>query len=215
MQLALLESLGYAIKHGPEIGPEEIAGQFDFMPLGSQSHPNKEVTRQQLLALVPVMSGNPILMQQTNWKEFHKEIFNSFDFRYPERFIIDDPMEQMPQDQENYILLMGEDVRVKQTDNHQEHYTKTMQALEQALQIAQQTGNTRPQEAIQRHADEHAKYLKMMQSASGNGAGATGLPQGSPGGAPGNQPTNPRQMTPSMPSMMAGVMGGPGGVIGG
>lgn len=194
----------------PEIGPEEIAGEFDFMPLGSQSHPNKEVTRQQLLSLVPVLTQNPILLQRTNWEEVHKEIFNSFDFRQPQRFIVDDPLDQMPQEQENYILSMGEQVRVKPSDNHQDHYQKTLLGLEQALA---QGADERVQQAFQDHADEHAKYLKMLSAQAGGGPG--GLPSGPPSGSPGNQPTNPQQMTPNMPSMQASVMGGPGGIIGG
>jgi hypothetical protein len=196
----------------PEIGPEEIAGKYDFIPLGSQSHPNKEVTRQQLMQLVPIMAQNPILMQQTNWKELHKELFNSFDFRFPERFIVDDPMNEMPQQQENYILLMGEEVRVKQTDNHQQHFEETQLALEQASQIASETGNQRPFQAVQKHMEEHGKYLQMMQGSAGQPQG--GLPTGPPSGAPGNQPTNPKQSTPSMPSMQAAVAGGPGGIVG-
>jgi hypothetical protein len=195
----------------PEIGPEEIAGKYDFIPLGSQSHPNKEVTRQQLMQLVPIMSQNPILMQQTNWKELHKELFNSFDFRWPERFIVDDPMDTMPQSQENYILLMGEEVRVRQTDNHQEHFDEAQAALEQASAIAAEQGDERPMKAVQKHLEDHGKYLSMMQ---GGGQPQGGLPTGPPTGAPGNQPTNPKQSTPSMGSMQAAVTGGTGGPTG-
>jgi hypothetical protein len=166
--------------------------------------PNKEVERQQLLQLVAIAGGNPILAAQTNWSELYKELWSRFDVRWPERFLVIEPAKQLTQKQENIIILQGEKVAVDPNENHQEHMAELQQILPDVIQSA----DTRIQDAFQDHADRHSRYLMQMSQTPGQGQ-----QPGGNSGAPGNQPNMAQQQTPSMPSMQAAVMGGPGGPV--
>ena len=72
----------------PELGPEDIAGDYDFIPMGSVTGPNKEVERQQLIQFLTVAAGNPVMAQRINWEEILNELVIKFDFPFPHRFIL-------------------------------------------------------------------------------------------------------------------------------
>jgi len=197
----ILGEQGY---HYPEIGPDEIHGHFDFEPQGSQSQPNKEVMRQQMIQIISTAGANPTLMQMTNWYEVYRELWSTFDFRFTDRFINAPPTKQLTQQQENYILLMGEKVAVEPTEDHQAH----MQALMEIMPDAADNPDERVRAAVQDHVDQHGQYLKA--------AGGPTSPAQTPGlgpGAPGNAPGTGNQQVPTMPALQAQVMGGPGGPI--
>lgn len=188
----------------PEITPEEIAGRYDFEPQGSQSQPNKEVLRQQMMQMVSIAASNPQTMAMTNWPEVYKELWGMFDFRFSERFMLMPPEKQLSQTQENYILLQGEKVAVEPNEPHDQHIEQMTEAMAQAEQM----GDPRIQEAVQDHFDNHMRFLQGQQGAAGGGQ-----TPGAISGAPGNTPNTAEQQVPSMPSMQANVMGGPGGPV--
>jgi hypothetical protein len=132
----------------PEIGPEEIAGRYDFTPIGSQAQPNKEVLRQQIIQLMAVAGGNPILAGMTNWPEVYKETWSLFDFRHPQRFVMAPPEKQLTQQQENMIILQGEKVAVDPNEPHDQHMAVLLQAMPDVLA----SQDPRVQEAFQDHA---------------------------------------------------------------
>ena len=190
----------------PVIGPSNIMGRFDFEPQGSQSQPNKEVMRTQMVQLMSVAGGNPITMTMTNWPEVYKELWNMFDFRFPERFVLPPPHRQLSQKQENYIILRGEKVAVEPNDPHEEHLQDLMGILPDVLEMADERAMT----AFQDHQEQHQKYIQM-------GKASSGAPQGQqPGqatGAPGNQPNFENQGVPTLDALQSRVMGGPGGPV--
>jgi hypothetical protein len=188
----------------PVIGPENIAGRYDFMPEGSPAQPNKEVERQQLLQLTAIAGGNPILAAQTKWDELYKELWSRFDVRWPERFLVIEPAKQLTQKQENLIIMQGEKVMVDPNENHQEHAQDLLAILPDVIQSA----DTRIQDAYQDHDERHQRYLQQISQTPGQAQ-----QPGGNSGAPGNQPNMAEQQTPSLPSMQAAVMGGPGGPV--
>jgi hypothetical protein len=187
----------------PVLGPENIAGRYDFIPEGSPAQPNKEVERQQLMQLMAIAAGNPILAAQTNWAEVYKELWSRFDIRFPERFLVIEPAKQLTQQQENMILMQGEKVGVDANENHEEH----LQGLQAGLPNFLQSENPRVMQAYEDHQQGHQRYMMQISQ--------TAQPQqpDSMSGAPGNQPNTAEQSTPSLPSMMANVQGGPGGPV--
>jgi hypothetical protein len=189
----------------PEIGPEEIAGRFDFRPTGMPSQPNREVYRQQLMQLMAIAAGNPILAAQTKWDEVYKELWGMFDVQFPERFLLTAPPKQMSQRNENLVILAGEKVAVDPNENHQEHMQELMPIMADVLA----SRDPRVQEAFQDHVNGHQRYLQQMSKTPGQAQTPGGM-----SGAPGNQPNTAQQSTPTLPSMQANVMGGPGGPIG-
>jgi len=184
------------------MGPEEIAGKFDFTPVGSQAQPNKEVLRQQMIQLLAVAGGNPVLAGMTNWPETYKELWSLFDFRHPQRFLLPPPEKQISQQQENMIILQGEKVAVDPNENHEEHLPVLIQIMPDVLA----SNDPRVQEAFQ---DHHQGHMRFLQAAGQSGRAN---PAGAPRGEPGNQP-NLQNATPSLPGLQASVMGGPGGPI--
>ena len=189
----------------PTIGPNEIWGRFDFEAQGSQSQPNKEVLRTQMAQLFSVAAGNPVTMAMTNWPEVYKELWNMYDFRHPERFILSPQVRQLSQKQENYIILQGSNVAVEPNDPHEEHLQELMGILDQVVS----SGDNRVMEAYETHRQEHAKYMKMNQGAQA----PQGQQPGQTTGAPGNQPNFENQQTPTIPALQSRVMGGPGGPV--
>jgi hypothetical protein len=163
----------------------------------------KEVERQQLMQLMAIAAGNPILAAQTNWSEVYKELWSRFDIRFPERFLVIEPAKQLTQEQENLILLQGEKVGVDANENHEEHLMKLQGRLGDFLG----SEDPRVMAAYEDHAQGHSRYMQQISQ--------TAQPQepGGMSGAPGNQPNTAEQSTPSLPSMMANVQGGPGGPI--
>lgn len=186
----------------PEIGPEDIWGEYDFEPQGSQSQPNKEVLRQQMIQLMTVAAGNPTTMAMTNWPEVYKELWSMFDFRFPERFMLTPPEKQITQRQENMILMQGEKVAVEPNEPHDQHVQEMYEILPDA-----EGADERIREAVQDHMEQHQRYLQAQQQ----------TPQaqtpGNVSGAEGNVPADAGQSVPTMPQMQANVMGGPGGPI--
>jgi hypothetical protein len=71
----------------PELGPEDIAGDYDYIPMGSVTGPNKEVERQQLIQFLTTAAANPVMAQRLNWEEILNELVMKFDFQFPHRFI--------------------------------------------------------------------------------------------------------------------------------
>lgn len=194
-------------EHGytyPTITPEEIYGRFDFEPQGSQSQPNKEVLRQQMVQLLSVAAGNPVTMAMTNWPEAYKELWNMFDFRFPERFVLPPQVRQLDQKQENYIILQGEQVVVEPNDPHEQHLQDLMNILDQVVT----SGDNRVMEAYETHRRDHAKFIEMNQ-----GAAPKGQQPGQTTGVPGNQPNFENQQVPTMDALQSRVMGGPGGPV--
>ena len=157
-----------------------------------------------MVQLLSVAAGNPVTMEMTNWPEAYKELWNMFDFRFPERFILPPKARQLSQKQENYILLQGEKVAVEPNDPHEEHQQDLMAILDQVVT----SGNERVMEAYETHRRDHAKYVEMAQ-----GAAPKGQQPGQVTGVPGNQPNFENQQTPSIPALQSRVMGGPGGPI--
>jgi hypothetical protein len=194
-------------EHGyyyPTISPEDIWGRFDFEPQGSQSQPNKEVLRQQMVQLLSVAAGNPVTMAMTNWPEAYKELWNMFDFRFPERFVLPPRQRQLSQKQENYIILQGENVAVEPNDPHEQHLQDLMGVLDQVVS----SGDPRVMEAYETHRQEHTKFMETMASAP-----TQGQQPGQVTGVPGNQPNFENQQVPTIPALQAKVMGGPGGPV--
>ena len=188
----------------PVISPEDIWGRFDFEPQGSQSQPNKEVLRQQMVQLLSVAAGNPVTMQMTNWPEAYKELWSMFDFRHPERFILPPPQKQIGQKQENMIIMQGENVAVEPNENHPQHLQELMGILPDVLQ----TGDERVLAAFEDHQQQHQGYVEASQ-----GAPKQGQQPGQTTGVPGNQPNFENQQTPTLPALQSKVMGGPGGPV--
>ena len=188
----------------PTISPEDIWGRFDFEPQGSQSQPNKEVLRQQMVQLLSVAAGNPVTMQMTNWPEAYKELWNMFDFRHPERFILPPPQKQIGQKQENMIIMQGEKVAVEPNEPHDQHLQELMGILPDVLQ----TGDERVLAAFEDHQQQHMSYVEAAQ-----GAPKQGQTPGQTTGVPGNQPNFENQQTPTLPALQSKVMGGPGGPV--
>lgn len=186
----------------PEISPEDIWGRYDFQPQGSQSQPNKEVLRQQMIQLMTVAAGNPTTMTMTNWAEVYKELWQMFDFRFPERFILAPPERQLTQQQENYILLQGEKVAVEPNDPHEQHIQSLMEIIPE---VVQGQVDERVKEAVQDHHDMHMRYMQAMQGQAGPAQAGAASP------FPGNAPN--QQQPPSMPQLQARAMGGPGGPV--
>jgi hypothetical protein len=188
----------------PEIGPDEIWGRFDYEPQGSQSQPNKEVLRQQMVQLLSVAAGNPITMQMTNWPEAYKELWNMFDFRFPERFLLPPQQKELSQKQENYIILQGEKVAVEPNENHEQHLQDLMGILPDVIEAQ----DDRVMEAYQDHQQQHQKFIEMGQAAP-----PAGQQPGQTTGVPGNQPNFENQQVPTMDALQSRVMGGPGGPV--
>ena len=194
-------------EHGynyPTIGPEEIWGKFDFRAQGSQSQPNKEVLRTQMVQLLSVAAANPVTMAMTNWAEAYKELWSMFDFRFAERFVLPPKERQITQKQENYIILQGEKVIVEPNDPHQEHLQELMGILDQVVS----SEDSRVMEAYETHRQDHSKFMESAQ-----GQTPKGQQPGQTTGVPGNQPNFENQQTPTMDALQSRVMGGPGGPV--
>jgi hypothetical protein len=72
----------------PMIGPEDLAGEYDYMPLSSVIGPNREVTRQQLIQFMTTAASNPAMAGRLNWEGIMTELITLFDLPYPQQYIL-------------------------------------------------------------------------------------------------------------------------------
>jgi hypothetical protein len=78
-----------------ELTPEDIAGEFDLMVVGSNTEPsiNKEYRQNQLIQLYNIVKDSPLV----NQPEFLKTIFEAFDVKNINELIIEQqPMQEPP-----------------------------------------------------------------------------------------------------------------------
>jgi hypothetical protein len=198
-------------KDGPtfkKLSAQDIAGQFDYMATGSQLHPAKNVSRQQLLEALALAGGNPSLVAITDWYEFWLEVLKSFEgVRFPER-LLNKPTEKVwAPEIENGALQAGIEVGVDPAEPHEKH----LQVHSQGKMMAVQEGAG---EAVVAAFDAHiALHMKFVEMAGGQAAGPP--PQEMPGPfgqtGPGMVP-NMENAVPSEGSLQAGQGGAAGAV---
>jgi hypothetical protein len=187
-------------KKGPEYKKftlQEIAGQYDMVPLGSQTHVGKEVIRQQMLQGLSISGQNPILMQIANHYEMWLEFWKNMDgVRFPERFVIPPPAYTTSPETENIVLTRGEFFPVQPTDDHMQHTQVHYQGF-------QEVTNPRGMEALQEHLKQHQKFAPQK----GTQAGGQRPPQEQPGMKGSNVPNPENATVESMGTIQARIGG--------
>ncbi len=167
----------------PNIGPDDISGQYDFLAQGNVIGPNKEVLRQQWIQMMTTTATNPIMAQRINWQEVLEEGMSLFDFRDPSRFLLPPNRWSLSAEQLKQMLQMA---IMAKDHNLIESLSKELQMIE-SMQMGMKgeggggQGNQNNQEA---------------GGATGQGAGQIA--------------TDPFQSMPSEGGLQAQAMGGPG-----
>jgi hypothetical protein len=163
-------------KEGPnylKLSLQEIAGEYDMVPLGSQTHVGKEVIRQQMLQGMAIAGQNPILMQIANHYEMWVEYWKNMDgVRFPDRFAVSPPAYTVSPEAENEVLTRGEFFPVQPSDDHAMHSQSHMRAF----------GNVRDArglQAVQEHVKQHNKFMGGAPKGPGGQSGTP--PQEQPG----------------------------------
>lgn len=182
--------------------PQDIAGEYDFMPVGGQVHVSQDVLRQQYMQLLALTKNDPLLQSITDMYELWSEAIKSFPVRFPERFLQPPHVRTVQPQQENLILGAGEWIDVEPNDPHEEHLQVHQVGMARAT--SQGGGGEKAQEMYQRHIELHGRYLKAAQGQT--------PPQEQPGqvrGEAGNVP-NFQNAVPTQGGIEAMTRGGPG-----
>ena len=162
--------------------PEDIAGNFDYEPLGQSMSPNPDVLRQQLIEYLAMIKGDPIYLEKTDLDEVMVEFWKSLDHQFPERFILKGPAKQWDPGIENAAMMQGAFVDVDVNENHPEHIQKHQPILAEAADKPEVI------QVVMEHIQKHTKYAEAMQSQSpqempGRAAQYAGeMPPSTPGG---------------------------------
>lgn len=140
-----------------ELSPEDIAGEFDYEPLGQTMAPNRDVLREQLIQILGILKGDPIFLERADIDEIWMEVWKSMDHRWPERFVLQPPTKQWDPQIENAALLAGQFVDVESNEPHDQHIPQHQQAAAQAAGQPEVVNN------IMEHIRKHQMYSDAMQ----------------------------------------------------
>ena len=166
----------------PQLGPEDIAGDYDFIAMGSVTGPNKEVERQQLIQFLTTAAANPVMAQRLNWEEILNELVIKFDFPFPHRFIVSPNKMTLPP-----------------------------QYLEKVLQIAMANGDDNLVESISAELFEMQAQMRTQGGPGGQNPGTMNQEVGGAGAQGAGQiAAGPTGGAPTMGGMAAQAQGGPG-----
>lgn len=177
------------------LSPQDIAGNFDFEPVGQQTFVSPEVLRQQILQSI-ALTQNPMVAKVSNVYEQVKEFWAQSNFKWPDRFVVPPPQKTENPHKENIVMAAGEWEDVIPSEDHPWHIQVHREGLAEArdFQAIRQ---------FEEHIAEHERYLPK-------GGGSS--PQEQPGlrGYAGNVP-NPGNQGPENPGGIAArVNAGPG-----
>lgn len=109
--------------------PEEVAGNFDFEPVGQTLAPNRDVLRQQLVESLAMAGGNPVFLEKLEVEEAFTELWRLFDHQWPGRFVAKGPTKQWTPEIENAAMLQGQFVEVTAQEPHDQHLQSHQQVL--------------------------------------------------------------------------------------
>jgi hypothetical protein len=140
-----------------KLSPEDVAGEFDFEPLGQTLAPNRDVLREHLINILGILKGDPIFLERTDIDEVWMEIWKSMDHQWPERFLLKPPTKQWDPEMENTVLLAGQFVDVDSNEPHDQHIPKHQQIIEQVA------GDPEKMKVIMEHIKKHQMYSDAMQ----------------------------------------------------
>lgn len=141
-----------------KVTPAEIYKQFDSIPVAASNLMNKSVKLQNISQFAQLFGQSPFVDAYELISAYAELI------ELPPSIVFDKPKNAMTQDEENLILLGGEDVPVNLWDNHQQHI--------QDVEKAKQSPATRliPDEmkpvvlmALNRHAQMHMQAMQAIQ----------------------------------------------------
>ena len=161
--------------------PEEIAGNFDYEPMGQTMAPNPDVRRQQLIETLAMVGSNAVYMEKVNVDELFMELWKLSDHQWPERFVNQPPENQWRPETENIVLLEGEFVPVSPMHPHAQHVPVHQQAIQKAA------GDPDVMTRVMDHIQKHQHFMDAMQGAP-------------PQEQPGRQAQYQGEMPPSSPA---------------
>jgi hypothetical protein len=100
----------------PRIGPDQIAGGYDFYARGILRGPNSEVERQQIMQLISIAQENQEVNGRIDWPTLLEELVSKFDLRSPDK-LIKDPKDLMTSEQLqkliSWAISIGDDGMVE------------------------------------------------------------------------------------------------------
>lgn len=136
--------------------PDEVAGNFDFEPVGQTLAPNRDVLRQQLIEALAMFGGNPVYLATLEVEEAATELWRLFDHQWPGRFIAKSAVKQWTPEIENAAMRHGEYVDVEAGEPHDRHLPVHQQLLSEDADPETVT-------VVMEHIRKHQLFAEQMQ----------------------------------------------------
>lgn len=163
-----------------QVGPEDVACDYDLIPKVSTDASNRSIIRGQMIQFVTQLG--PLYPKINLYKAIHK-IYSLFGFEDTDEIIPEPDTEignKLTIDEEIQVLAMGQKLDVKFYEDH-------MNKLQMFLQFEHQFGKQltpQGQAALKDAINQHMTYLKVLEQAQGMaGAGPLSVVPGAPAGA--------------------------------
>lgn len=153
---------------------EQIRGEYDFRFICGRGMGQREVQRTQLLNMLTIAAQNPQVGLRTNFDNLIVDTFATFDaLPDPTRYLLKQPWQEIPQEQELMVMLTGVPMQVNVNDNHVQH----LQVLAE-LTEGPQWENLPPeiQQLVEEHGKQHIPMAANMLAAQ-QATGASGSPK--------------------------------------
>lgn len=153
---------------------EQIRGEYDFRFICGRGMGAREVQRTQLLNMLTIAAQNPQVGLRVDFDKLIVDTFATFDaLPDPTKYLLKQPWQEIPQEQELMVMLTGVAMPVNVNDNHLGH----LQYLAE-IEGTGQLDNLPPEirQLVDEHWKEHVPFLQNML-ASQQGTGASGSPK--------------------------------------
>lgn len=126
-----------------KVGPEDIQGKFDLIPMGSSVEPlaNKEAYKQRMIQLYQTVAGDPIMMQYPDKRiNLLKQLFESFDIKDTESLLPSDKELSGNQSQQlaHSVIMAKQQLDQAQQSGDPQAIQQAQQQLQQAMDQYQQ-----------------------------------------------------------------------------
>lgn len=139
----------------PIIGPDQIAGNYDFYSRGILRGPNAEVERQQIMQIVSIAQENQEVNSRIDWGSLLEELVSKFDLRSPDKLVKDPDKWSMQPEQLKKLISWAISIGDNEMVEHlTEEYERQMAATAQQgggpqqQQVAGQPGQGSGQLAV-------------------------------------------------------------------
>ena len=194
-QVKVVQKIGSEGVKYEEVTPDEVYGEYDFIPKIMTDAENILTMRSGLLMMLDILTRK-LPAETVNIYGLAKQIYELYGFKNAAEILTPPPakrfMEQLKPEDEHKIIYGGKTIKAFQWEDHLDHITKHLEFRKQLMT----EGAEHLVSILDKHIEEHFNYLQATQTSPAvpgglpgmvSGAGmppTTGMPPVAPTGTP-------------------------------